>query len=137
MIDRINDELKQAMKQKNNTRVQALRNIKNTLNSAGEKDPVEVLQKLSDKYQESIKQYQQAERTDLVTNEQAELDVINEFLPEQKSEAEIEKIIDQIISDLGATQMSDMKHVMNEAKNQLAGQADNKTIANIAKSKLQ
>ncbi len=68
--------------------------------------------------------------------EEAQAAVIAQFLPEQMSEAEVEKVIEGIIVTSGADGMKDMGKVMGMASKQLAGKADGKTISNIVKAKL-
>jgi len=75
-------------------------------------------------------------RNDLAEPEIAQANVIEQFLPKQLSEAEVEKVVVNIIAKTGASSMADMGKVMGMASSQLAGKADGKTISTIVKSKL-
>lgn len=83
-----------------------------------------VLDKMVKQRRESIKQYEAGGRSELAAAEQAEIDVIQEFLPAALDEAEVVAIIKQAIVDAGATSVKDMGAVMNLARPQLLGRAD-------------
>ena len=85
---------------------------------------------------DSIDQFTQAGRGDLVAVEEAELKVINLYMPKQLSENEIESVVDQVISQTGASGMQDMGKLMGVLKAELSGKADMGTVSNIIKSKL-
>lgn len=99
-----------------------------------EKDSIRVLQRLAKQRKDSAAIYKEQDRTDLVETELAQLKVIESYLPEQLSEDEVRKIVQEIIDELGAEGMKDMGRVMGAANERLAGQADGKTIASITKS---
>ncbi len=144
--DTIDNAIKSAMLAKDNSRLRGLRAIKAAILLAKtEKGPAEalteateisVLQKLAKQRRESAEIYQQQNRDDLYTVEMEELAVIEEFLPKQLSQAEVEGIVKQIISETGASSPKDMGKVMGLANQRLAGQADGKTISAIAKTLL-
>lgn len=99
-------------------------------------DVLAVLDKMVKQRRESIAQYEQANRADLVAQEQAEITVLQEFLPAQLSAAEIDALIAQAISASGATGMRDMGKAMNLLRPQLAGRADMGAVSNQLKAKL-
>ncbi len=99
-------------------------------------DVLAVLDKMVKQRRESIAQYEQANRTDLVAQEQAEITVLQEFLPAQLSATEIDALIAQAISASGATGMRDMGKAMNLLRPQLAGRADMGAVSNQLKAKL-
>ena len=95
-----------------------------------------VLQKEAKKHQESINQYQLANRTDLVLEEKAELDIIDNYLPEQLPRAEVEKLVTAAITELNAQSLADMGKVIALVRQKAEGQADGSIIAEIAKQNL-
>ena len=95
-----------------------------------------VIKKLVKQRKESIEQFQQAGRKDLVDNETAELNLLETYLPAQLSRAQIEQIVNDVVATLGATSVKQMGQVMKEAQAKAGGQADNKIMSEIIKSKL-
>ena len=95
-----------------------------------------VIQKMVKQRKDSISQFSDAGRTDLVEVEEAELSIINNYMPKQLSEAEIEVAVDKAISDSGADSMKDMGKLMGILKGQLDGQADMGLVSQLIKSKL-
>src|SRR5699024_11069126 len=99
-----------------------------------EQDYIKVLQRLAKQRKDSAASYKEQDRTDLVETELAQLKVIESYLPEQLSEEEVRKIVQEVIDEVGAEGMKDMGRVMGAVNERLAGQADGKTIASITKS---
>ncbi len=142
----IMDALKTAMKEKNTVALESLRAVKSALLLAqtqsgaktelSETDEVKLLQKLVKQRKDSAAIFSEQGRNDLAEPELAQAAVIEKFLPEQMSSEEIEKVIEQIISQSGANSMKDMGKVMGMANAQMAGKADGKTIAALVKEKL-
>jgi uncharacterized protein YqeY len=95
-----------------------------------------VIQKMVKQRKDSISQFSDAGRTDLVEVEEAELSIINNYMPKQLSEAEIEAAVVKAISDSGADSMKDMGKLMGILKGQLDGQADMGLVSQLIKSKL-
>jgi len=134
-----------AMKAKDQGALRALRAIKaeillfktsgtgEDLNDAAE---IKILQKMLKQRKESVSIYEEQGREDLASVEREEIAVIEGFLPEQMSEADLTKFITSLISEVGAAGMKDMGRVMSEANKRLAGKADGKTVAGIVKSLL-
>ena len=85
---------------------------------------------------ESIEMYKQGNREDLVAAEQAEIDIINEFLPQQMSEADTKAAIESIIKELNASSIKDMGKVMGALKTKYAGQMDMGSASGIIKGLL-
>jgi uncharacterized protein YqeY len=94
-----------------------------------------VIQKMVKQRKDSISQFQEAGRTDLVEVEEAELAVINHYMPAQFSEAEITAAVDKAIADTGASSMVDMGKLMSALKGQLTGKADMGVVSSIIRSK--
>ena len=95
-----------------------------------------VLDKLSRRHHESIKQFEHAQRQDLVAKETYELQVVKEYLPQPLSDAEIDTLINAAIADTGATSMKDMGKVMGVLKAQLQGRADMGAVSGRVKQRL-
>ena len=142
----IMDALKKAMKEKDSVALESLRAVKSALLLAqtesgakaelSEKEEIKLLQKLVKQRKDSASIFTEQGREDLAAPELAQVAVIEQFLPQQLSEAEVEKVVVEIIEKTGATSMADMGKVMGMASSQLAGQADGKTISTIVKAKL-
>ena len=95
-----------------------------------------LLQKLVKQRKESASIYREQGRVDLAESEEAQISIISQFLPEQLSPEEVEKVIDEVIQLVGATTMKDMGKVMGMANKKIAGKADGKIIAEIVKKRL-
>ena len=85
---------------------------------------------------DSIEQFQKAKRDDLIKNEKSEIEVIKDYLPQQKTQEETEKIINEIISGNNLESIKDMGKLMSIIKNDYAGEVDMGLVGKIAKSKL-
>ncbi|GAB2766464.1 GatB/YqeY domain-containing protein [Salinimicrobium soli] len=144
--EKVMTEMKAAMRAKDTIKLEALRAVKSAIllaqtESAGkdglsEDDELKLLQKLVKQRRESAAIYTEQGRADLAQPEIDQALVIQSFLPEQMSEEEIEKKVEEIIQRTGASGMQDMGKVMGVASKELAGKADGKTISNIVKQKL-
>ena len=137
--------MKTAMKAKDTVALESLRAIKSALllaqtsgsdSELSEDDEVKLVQKLVKQRKDSAAIFTEQGREDLAAPELAQVAVIEQFLPEQLTEQEIEKVVVQTIDATGASGMKDMGKVMGIVSKELAGQADGKTISNIVKSKL-
>lgn len=141
MQEQIYEELKKATKAGDHDRKAALRSILSTLknldNDLDQEQYENALLKLAKQHNDSIEQYRKANRDDLVKQEEKQLAVVNEFLPEQMSNEEIDEEINKVINDIQAQSMKDMGNVMQEAQNRIGAKADKQTIGKIAKQKLQ
>lgn len=146
LFEKVNEDIKTAMKERDKVALDTLRNIKKVfleaMTAPGANDTLEdadalkMIQKLAKQGKESAQTYIDAGRQDLADAELAQVSVIERYLPEQLSEAEIEKIVKTIIEQTGAASMKDMGKVMGMANKQLAGKADGKTISGIVKKLL-
>ncbi|MDT0689097.1 GatB/YqeY domain-containing protein [Salegentibacter sp. F188] len=144
--DKVMVEMKAAMRAKDSTKLEALRAVKSAILLANtdsaskdgltEDEELKLLQKLVKQRKESAAIYREQGREDLAEPEEQQAEVIEKFLPEQMSEAEIEAKIEEIIQKTGASGMQDMGKVMGAASKELAGRADGKTISTIVKQKL-
>lgn len=138
--------LKDAMKAKDQTALTALRAVKSAIllaqtesgakSDLSEEEELKILQKQVKQRKDSAAIFISQGREDLAAPELAEAEVISQFLPEALSEEEIESVVVATIDSIGAEGMKDMGKVMGIVSNELAGQADGKTISNIVKAKL-
>ena len=99
-------------------------------------DELSLLQKMIKQRNDSIKQYNDAGRNELAEKEQKEIEIIQDFLPEQINEEDLIKLAKETISDLSANSMKDMGNVMKVLKDKTSGQADSATISKIVKGLL-
>ncbi len=141
----LSDSIKASMKARELERVKVLRNVQavikqieidrqTELDDAG---VLEVLQKQLKQRQESLAIFTENSRDDLATKEQFEIDIINEFMPQQMNDAELAALVNAEIKEQGATSMRDMGSVMGVLKNKTAGRADPALISKLVKEALQ
>ena len=141
--ERIDADIKKAMLAKNKDELRALRSIKSLIligetekNVKGSLDrdaEMKLLTKAAKQRKESIQIYQEQGREDLAIKEKEELDIIERYLPQQLTEQEVESEVINIAREVGAEVPSDMGKLMGAATKRLAGKADGKMIAEIAK----
>jgi uncharacterized protein len=138
LIDKINKDLIEAMKQKNQAALRGIRAIKSAIlllksEEGGveltDEAEIKLLQKLVKQRKEAIEIYQKQNRNDLAITENEELEVISGYLPSQLSKDELFLILEKLISETGAISSADFGKVMTLAIQQLAGKADGKTIS--------
>lgn len=144
--EKVMAQMKDAMKAKNEALLRGLRAIKAEIIKAktepgangqiSEEGEMKLLQKLVKSRKDSLEIYQQQNRADLALKESEEIAVIETFLPQQMSEAELGTAIAAVIAELGATGPQDMGKVMGVVSKQLAGKADGKAIAATVKALL-
>ena len=142
--DKINSDLKDAMRARDQKKLSALRLITAAIKQIEVDERIDVdetrmlviLDKMVKQRNESIAQFTAANRTDLVEQEEFELSVINQYRPEPLSETEIANAVEQAISTVKAEKMSDMGRVMAELKPQLQGRADMSKVSAMIKARL-
>lgn len=143
---KIMDVMKTAMKAKDSVALEALRAIKSEIllaqtsgngdGTLSEEDEIKLLQKLVKQRKDSATIFTEQGRADLAEPELAQIKVIEQFLPAQLSEEEVENIVKNIIAEGGFSGMAAMGQVMGLASKALAGQADGKTVSTIVKKLL-
>lgn len=146
LFEQISEDIKSAMKARDKVRLETLRNIKKVFLEAKtapgandtleDADALKIIQKLAKQGKESAATFAQQNRQDLADAELAQVAVIESYLPQQLSEAEIEERVRAIIAETGATTMRDMGRVMGLASKQMAGVADGRVISAIVKKAL-
>jgi uncharacterized protein YqeY len=146
--DQISEAIKASMKSGDKVRLETVRSIKKAIlekevavrpsgqETLTEAQEVEILVQLAKQRRDSIAQYQNAGRMDLANQEAQELAILEEYLPKQLSDAEVEQAIDEIIAQVGATSAKDMGKVMGPAMQKLKGKADGKKVQEVVKHKL-
>jgi uncharacterized protein YqeY len=140
---RIIEDMKTAMKAKNKGALKAVRMILGAVKQREVDERIElddtqvltVIQKMVKQRKDSISQFKDAGRDDLVDVEEAELVIINNYMPEQLSEAEVSIAVDKAIADSGASSMRDMGKLMGMLKGQLDGKADMGAVSALIRSK--
>lgn len=141
---RITDDMKSAMKAKDKQALKAVRMILGAIKQKEVDDRIElddaqvmaVIQKMVKQRKDSISQFSDAGRTDLVEVEEAELVIINSYMPEQLSDVEVAAAVDKVITDSGAVSMKDMGKLMGMLKGQLDGKAGMGQVSRLIKDKL-
>ena len=143
LYDKVSEDIKAAMKARDKVRLETLRNIKKVFLEAKtapgandtleDADALKILQKLAKQDRESAQTYIDNGRQDLADDELAQAAVIEEYLPKQLSEAEIEVEVKKVIAETGAQGMKDMGRVMGVVTKQLAGRADGRAISTVVK----
>ncbi len=144
LIAEIKTQLESAMRERNNARRDALRLILSSLQSAEKElqrqlsgdEELQVLQRERKKRVEAQEAYKSAGRREQAEQEEAELEVLEEFMPEPLSEDEIEDIVDHVIAEVGATSMRDIGRVMADVMPQVAGRADGSAVSQLVREKL-
>ncbi len=142
----IMQEMKAAMKEKNQGKLRALRSIKSAIQIAktekggtdelSEEQELKILQKLAKQRKDSVAIYEKEGREDLALIEKEELSIIDEFLPEMMNEEDINNQLNTIMSSIGATGMQDMGKVMGAASKAFAGKADMSLVSKLVRQAL-
>lgn len=143
---RINDDIKTAMKAKAEITLRSLRAIKAAIilaktaegaaDTLSTDDEIKILSKMVKQRRDSVAMFEQQNRTDLATKETDEIAVIEQYLPQQLTADELTAELQAIIAQVGATSAKDLGKVMGIANKQLTGRADGKQIAATVKTLL-
>jgi len=145
LFDKINQDIKTAMKEKQADKLSALRAIKSELlleqtSGSGkeitEEKEIKIVQKLIKQRKDSAEIYKKEGREDLYEKEMSEIKFLEAYLPEQMSEEELDAIIKEAIEKTGASSMKDMGKVMGIVNAKVAGRAEGKVIAQKVKAAL-
>jgi uncharacterized protein len=144
LIAQIEDELKQAMRARDQERTDTLRMTLASLRSAEKElqrplkddEELQVLQRERKRRAEAAEAFREGDRPAQAEKEERELAVIEEFMPAPMSEEDIERIIDDAIAETGATSLRDLGRVMADVMPQVAGRADGSTVSQLVREKL-
>ncbi|MGX0877285.1 uncharacterized protein YqeY [Roseovarius sp. MBR-154] len=147
--DRVNQALKQAMRDKDASRLATLRLINAAIKdqeiagrsadgatTVGDAEIMAILAKMTKQRNESVRAYEEGGRLDLAERERAEIEVIEEFLPRQLDDGEVAAAIDKAIADVGASSIRDMGKIMGKLKERHAGQMDFGAVGPQVKARL-
>ena len=140
MRDKLEDDIRQSMRDRNQARLDALRFLKSAVQAAektgGESlddaRMLDVVAKQVNDRRESIRMFQEGNRTDLVAKESAELQVLEGYLPPQMSREELESLIQELVSQVGATSIRDKGKLMGRLMPQVKGKADGAIVNELA-----
>ena len=139
--EKLMEDLKNSMKNKNEIRKNTVQMVRAAILQI-EKDKgiqveddkiLEIIAKEVKTKKDALKDFEKAQRQDLIDQTNKEIEILQEYLPKQLTKEEIKEKLEKIISDLGATSMKDMGAIMKEAKTQMGTSADGKTINEVAK----
>ncbi len=139
--EKLMEDLKNSMKNKNEIRKNTVQMVRAAILQI-EKDKgiqveddkiLEIIAKEVKTKKDALKDFEKAQRQDLIDQTNKEIEILQEYLPKQLTKEEIKEKLEKIISDLGATSMKDMGAIMKEAKSQMGASADGKTINEVAK----
>jgi len=146
LFEQINEDIKVAMKAKNKDKLESLRAIKAQLliaktaegasDEISDEQGIQILQKMVKQRKDTAEIYKQQNRMDLADKELLEAEYIMPYLPQQMSDAELTKAVQDIITQVGATSPKDMGKVMGVASKQLQGKAEGKLVADKVKELL-
>ena len=142
--ERINEDMKTAMKARDSEKLGAIRLLQAALKQKEVDERVEItddivlatVDKMLKQRRDSIEQYTAGNRMDLVAREQFEVAVLQAYMPAQLSEAELAAVLDQVIAETGATSAKDMGKVMNALRPKVAGRADMGKLSGVVKARL-
>ncbi|MFO7568514.1 MAG: GatB/YqeY domain-containing protein [Smithellaceae bacterium] len=141
---RLNEEMVQAAKARDKVRLSAIRMLKTALHNKeielmrplNETETMQILTVMVKQRKDSIEQFAKGGRTDLVEKEEAELTILQAYLPAQMTDEEVETLIKKIIAELGAVSVKDMGKVMKALMPEITGRADGKAAGEKVKALL-
>ena len=144
LIARLDDEVKAAMRARDNERRDALRLILASLRSAEKElqrplhddEELQVLQRERKRRVEAVEAFRNAGREEQARAEEQELAVLEDFMPAPLGEDELEEIIDDVIAEVGATNLRDLGRVMADVMPQVSGRADGSVVSQLVREKL-
>jgi uncharacterized protein YqeY len=132
LLEQINADLKKAMLERDEVTRDTLRMVKSELLTLDKPDDLAVLSRAVKSRRDSIKSYVEGGRQDLADKEQAEIEVIERYLPKQLSEDDARKAIASIVGELGVSSKKELGRVMKEIKARFPGQVDGRLASSIA-----
>ena len=144
LIEEIETQLTDAMRERDDSRRDTLRLILASLRGAEkelqrplhEDEELQVLQRERKKRVEAAEAFRTAGREEQADKEESELEVLEEFMPEPLSEDDLEEIVDNVIAEVGATSIRDLGRVMADVMPQVSGRADGSTVSQLVREKL-
>lgn len=148
LVDRVNQDLKEAMKAKDETRLAAIRALRGEIlkqqksgsgSEVSDEQVIDMVKRQVKQRQDAIEMFKQGNREDLVAKEESQMTVLQEYLPQQLSDEELAALVDRAIADTGAESMKDMGGVMKTVQQLVKDSgkdADNRQVAGLVKTKL-
>ncbi len=141
LLERINEDLKKAMKEKDSLKMSCLRMLKTSIKKLQvekireltDEEIIQVIQSLIKKGKDAIENFKKGNRPDLAEKEEKEINVLKQYLPKQLTLPEIEKIVQEAISEVNATSLKDLGKVMKVAMSKLKGRAQGKDVNEVAR----
>jgi uncharacterized protein len=142
--DRINDDMKAAMKARESDKLNAIRLLTAAIKQKEVDERVTItddivlaiIEKMLKQRKDSIEQYTAGNRMDLVAKEEFEVGILQVYMPAQLSDAELTAVLDAVIAETGATSAKDMGKVMNALRPKVAGRADMGKLSGVVKARL-
>lgn len=149
ILERVKEDLTRAMKAQDDVRRRTLRSLRAALankeieqredgteTTLSEEDALAVVRKQVNQRKDSIEQYEEGGREDLVEREREEIEVLEDYLPDRLSDDELGERLDAIIEDVGATSMADMGAVMGRAMDEMRGRVDGNRVREMVQDRL-
>lgn len=144
MKERINEDLKTAMKNQDKKTLAVIRMVKgaisleeiNTKKELTDDEVISIIAKQIKTRKESIEDFKRGNRQDLIDQTNDEIKILEQYMPEQLDKEEVERIINEIFDEIKPSSMADMGNIMKEAKTRLNGQADMGEVSKLIKDKI-
>ncbi len=144
LVEKLKQDMVDAMKKKDKERLTVIRMVKAALDKERidkkkeicDELLIDVVNKQVKMRNDSLEEFKKANREDLITQTEKELEILKDYLPPQLSEEEVVSIINEVIKEVNATSIKDMGKVMKEVSPKVKGKADMKKVSDIIKSKL-
>ena len=145
IVSTINQKIQDAMKARDDVRVSTLRLLSSAFNyeriakqhELSEEEELAVVRREAKKRKEAIEAYEKAKVQEKVDREKAELAILDEFLPQQMSDEELVKIVEEVVKTTGATSLADIGKVMGAVMGKVSGLADGGRVSELVKKKLE
>jgi uncharacterized protein YqeY len=148
IVERVDSDLKEAMRTKDATKLGVLRMLKSALKYAAiaksgaeaelnDAEVVQVIRKQTKQRQDSIESFEKGGRAELAEKERQELSILNAYLPQAMSPEEVSRIVRETIDEIGATSKAQMGAVMKALQSKVAGRVDGKTLSAEVQKQLQ
>jgi uncharacterized protein len=144
VLDQLNQDMKQAMREKDKQRLSVIRSVKGSIQNEAinighdlsDEEVLTVLNREMKQRRESLHEFEKADRSDLVAKTQAEIDVLADYMPEQLSDEELKKVVDETIAETGAVSKSEMGKVMGAVMPKVKGRADGAAVRRLVQQSL-
>ena len=145
LIERLNEDMKQAMKSQDKFRLAVIRMVRSSIKNAeierqkplDDSEVIDILQREVKQRKDSLQDFEKAGRSDLAADASKEIAILQEYLPQQLSEEEIVEIVKQTMQETGAATKADMGRLMGALMPKVKGRADGKIVNRIAQQLLQ